>query len=212
MVVTSIDTHLEALLVMKGTSWLISLAILLGIWGCASSSGYSGDGKFVDRGWLQPERYVLDLGAIDLSRTGKYAFRLAGLPQKRMTVGLAMTESDESGGQKTRPYHTVRVRIDMETGGHTVMAEDAPLGEWTWTRPRGFATATYYRQGRLKYVPLREGVTKPEAIDEKYSKGWGTSFEPQADRTYLLTIEVVGGDSTAPSARLLVTGAGLDYP
>jgi hypothetical protein len=49
--------------------------------GCYRVSQYSGDGQLTDNGrFAATDRYVLDLGPIDLTRPGMRTFRLSGLP------------------------------------------------------------------------------------------------------------------------------------
>ena len=55
----------------------------------ACAPHYSGDGKFTDFGPLAAiDRYLVDLGPVDLSRANKRAFRMRGLPSTELVMAL----------------------------------------------------------------------------------------------------------------------------
>ena len=51
----------------------------------AAAAAYQGDGTFIDRGPFEAHnRYVLDLGPLDLTKNERWTFRLASLPERRI--------------------------------------------------------------------------------------------------------------------------------
>jgi len=179
---------------------------------CSQLSGYRGDGHLVDHGWLAPTRYELDLGSVDLSKPGHYQYRLAGLPSEHMTVEVRIVEGV---GADERPSHParLRLRLDRVEPADVVILEDAPLDIWARGRTQGSAETSYFRRGEIRYVPIGEGVTRPEAVGVRADNGWGSSFTPTAGRDYLLSLDIAVGETSPPSsARLLVRGGGMDYP
>src|SRR5437879_3170791 len=110
------------------TSFVICAAVLQTT---ACSPRYRGDGTFTDFG-LQTahERYLIDLGPIDLSRVNKQSFRMVGLPSTELTIGLR--QINVSAGCDTVALGTERVRLDVITSdGAMVVSEEAPLSAWT---------------------------------------------------------------------------------
>lgn len=194
-------------------TWSIACVALLIMPSCSSLSGYSGDGHFVDHGWLSPERYVLDLGPIDLSRPGRYSYRFSGLPSERMTIGLEIVEA-EGTDSPPRPSHPARVRVLLRTADNQiVVAEEAALDTWAWSRTRRDPRSFYYRKGEMRYVSLGQGVSRPERVGEKFDGGWGSSFIPNPGRAYVLSLEVVNSEQNpVGSARLMLEGGGMTYP
>ena len=156
---------------------------------------YQGDGKFVDRGALEgTDRYVVDLGAVDLGKTGQYKYSIGNLPPILFGIGLEIAESQPNFAGK-RPSHGGRVRLLLETeGGQRVFSEDAPLDDWVWSfvnhEPRSFL----YRAG-----------TGPRPSPEQ---GSGSSFIPKSGTKYRLTLEVVEPQPSPRVARLLIKGGG----
>lgn len=200
---------------MRNVLLTVSLLLVAGS-GCSYLTGYRGDGHLTDHGWLTlSPRYVLDLGTVELSHTAKHSYRLVGLPEERMTIEISIHELSTTERERPRPNHPSQVRLVLETSDHQlVILEEGELNSWSWGTAALRPESSYYRRGEMKYIPIRPGVTRPEAIGEKFDRGWGSSFVPRKDVTYILTLEVLSGES-APigQTRLLVTGGvGLDLP
>jgi hypothetical protein len=95
-----------------------------------------------------------------------------------------------------------------------VVLEEGALNSWTWGNVALLPESSYYRPGETQYIPIRPGVTRPEAIGKKYDHGWGSFFVPRKDATYILTLEILNGESgpTGPTRLLVTGGVGLDLP
>ena len=156
---------------------------------------YQGDGKFVDRGPLEgTDRYVVDLGAVDLGKAGQYNYSVGNLPPILFGAGLEIAENKPNFAGK-RPSHGGRIRLMLETEeGRRVFNEDAPLDDWVWSfvnhEPRSFL----YRAG-----------TGPRPSPDQ---GSGSSFVPRSGAKYRLTLEVVEPQPSPRPARLLIKGGG----
>ena len=175
----------------------------------ACSPGYTGDGTFVDNDVTAArERYVLDLGSLDLAQVAQHRYRLAGLPNEEMVAGIEVIEAEPN--VDTRPNHPARVRLKLETDtGQIVMLEDDSLNSWVWSYGLRDPKSFYYRSGQSREVPLRAGVTTYQRLGQKADSGWGTYFTPSQIRTYLLTLDVLVPEaSPSRPARLRIVGGG----
>lgn len=145
---------------------------------------YQGDGKFVDRGPFEgTDRYVVDLGVVDLGKAGQYKYVVGNLPPVQFFAGLEILEN-KPNVPRQRPPHGGRIRLLLETeNGQRVFGVDAPLDEWGWSfrnnEPRSFL-----------------------------HQGSGSSFLPRSGAKYRLALEVVEPQPQARPARLLVKGGG----
>ena len=186
---------------MKLLSSAMLLAIMVTAVGCSfgmrdttvySPSTYQGDGTMSDRGDRASfDRFVLDLGDVDLSKQSKVTYKMSKLPPVRMNLGLKMTDMppltpmSDSG----KEYNKAQVKVSLKTdGGKTVFEHDQPLSKWTWS---GTVHGTY----RVVYV-------------RDFSPG--TSFTPTENESYVLTLDITpdptskGGKPTS----LRITGGG----
>lgn len=175
----------------------------------ACTAEYTGDGTFVDHGAMTArERYVLDLGPVELTQLSQYRYRLVGLPDEEMVVGIEVIEAEPN--IDTRPNHPARVRLKVEArDGPVVLLEEAPMNSWVWSYGLRDPKSFYYRTGEAREIPVRTGVMTYQRIGQRADAGWGTYFTPRKGATYLLTLDVLASDS-APSrpARLKVVGGG----
>jgi hypothetical protein len=175
----------------------------------ACTAGYTGDGTFVDHGPLAAtDRYILDLGPVDLTQMAQYRYRLAGLPNDQMVAGIEVIEAEPN--VDTRPNHPARIRLKVESAARqVVILEEDPLNSWAWSYGLRDPKSFYYRSGQTQEVPIRSGVTTSRRMGEKPDGGWGTYFTPRKNTTYTLTLDVFGSESS-PSrpARLKISGGG----
>jgi hypothetical protein len=181
---------------------------LMPLLGCSQARYYTGDGTFTDNGFLAySRRYEIDLGAVNLSTPGTYAYKLSGLPHAEMNVGIRVFEATKNERDVT-PDYPATVRIELRTAqGETVISEQGSLNTWTRSYGAGLNYSDLYVQGEGRDIPLSGGNTRGERVGVKASGGWGTYFDSERDKTYLLNLAVL---STAPSmvrpARLMVAG------
>ncbi len=120
---------------------------------CSKDFKYSGDGRLIDNGWMSAhERYVVELGRVDLGRTGSVKFKMAGLPPNYFVMGLRVpgrVDRGSSGGAATPA--DVAVELYRQKFGVITMLT-GPLDKWTWSVPkRGDSAFVYQRQGSQSY-------------------------------------------------------------
>jgi hypothetical protein len=69
--------------------------LAIALTGCLAGMFYSGDGRLIDHGPTAfDQRYVLDLGSVDLRKTGKVQYHLGKLPNVPFNVGLDISPYD----------------------------------------------------------------------------------------------------------------------
>lgn len=169
--------------------WLIRALLMM----CASllsgcpTTKYSGDGTLLDNGvTAASDRYVLDLGVIDLTRQDKKTFRIAGLPKANFVVGIEINAAADESALKDRSPNA-NVSISLSAEGEAGFSKVAPLRSWTWSVPADGQTAFVY--GRAEAA---------------------TYFDAHSAAEYTLTVDVVGPDQSGSKyvATLLAKSAG----
>jgi hypothetical protein len=183
-------------------SWFAVCAVSLQGAACGQVH-YKGDGTFTDHGPLTShERYIVDLGPVDLGRAGHETFRMLGLPSAELTLGLRpITSTAECN---TRALDAVRVRLTVGTsGGATIISEQAPLGAWT------HSPTLIYKRGVERQVPSDNGSVQLVRTGKLQSDGWGSYFTPSPSETYLGTLEVLDAlGASGCESRLVALGGG----
>jgi hypothetical protein len=174
---------------MRGCSVVFLVCgALVGFTGCICiPKTYEGDGEFTDRcgkdfrvwGLMGLDRYRLDFGEVDLTTASVDSFNIGGLPRAlRWSLGLSVTPRDDLPAGTKLDEAVVRVHMTNQDG-EVVIEEEAPLNEWTWTlgggAEKGVGPSWLYRS----------------QSEKKADGGRGTSFDPNPDRRYRLTFEVV---------------------
>jgi len=173
-------------------------------------SNFRGDGKLVDYGpFAARHRYVLDLGPVDLGRTGKYTYTMSNLPSVDFVIGLEIVEAQANQFTGNQPAHSGSIRLLLETSNHEiVISEDGPLESWIWSFAKGNFESFLYRTGKEHWITNKDGTTSPVPDGTRTDEGWGTYFLPRPDITYRLTLEVLEAQALPRPTRLLVTGGG----
>jgi hypothetical protein len=176
--------------------------------GCATS--YVGDGQLADHGpFAAKDRYVVDLGPMDMMRTGARQYVLGNLPRERFVIGLEIADLRPNQPGVERSKRDGQVRLLLEGPGHsTVIQENEKLGLWTWSFVQGETKSFLYREGQQSWVRLEGGAMTGTRQDLREDEGWGSFFSPRPNVEYRLTVEVVEPMSRPASARLLVKGGG----
>ncbi len=148
---------------------------------CSPPNTYSGDGRLIDYGPTAPDhRYVIEMGPIDLSRTGTYKFKMTGLPRTYFVMGLQipLRAADRTTGNLTTPAN---ISLDLERRpGDMVAMVTTPLRDWTWSNPKLEDKAFAY---------LRQS---PRAF-----------FDAFTEHHYELTVTVNVPDSSIPAGTLV---------
>lgn len=187
------------------------LAAVMSLTACYRASSYSGDGRLTDYGWweLEGNRFVLDLGPVDLSVPSRHSYRLSNLPNAEFTAGVEIVEAEPNLIGSARPAHPSVVRLELTTSNNEVaIIEEGPLDIWVWSYGVGGMESYLYRRGEAKEVPLGGGTTTSERLGVKAAKGWGSYFTPEESTTYFLTFEVLDSRSeTKRPARLVLYGS-----
>ena len=194
---------------MLALAAIIPLAANAGILGLLSAkksaypsgySDYAGDGKFTDYGTRNAaNRFVVDLGAIDLTKSAKHEFKLGGLPQVQFNtgIGLELEHPFDVPGvpNDSKPdwfdQVSVKMRLADATTGKVVFEFGEKLSRYTWTNagPKPKWSLLYNR-----------GDFKPAQNN--------SMFVPKEDAKYKLVVEVKSKVDRAVPAQLLIRGGG----
>ena len=181
---------------MKIRYGALAFSILL----TACSPQYSGDGVLSDAGVFSADRYLLDLGPVDLAHSNETTYRLSNLPEERFTLGLLI--SGTTGSEPlyfAKPLRTP-IRIEMRNErGELVMAASGALSDWVWSGSSGELQRSFvYRRA--------QDSGRVQLADQ----GSGTYFHPRKSASYVLKVSVLGNDpaATAFHATLRMRGGG----
>jgi hypothetical protein len=186
-----------------------AFAAVVALLGC-SAGHYTGDGRLSDKGWAAAhDRYVLDLGEIDLNARSRIVKKLAGLPPGvTFAIGLSVGETAPNSTAPMTPKLSAVVRLTVISGdGTLIIAEEAPLNEWVTSQAVGSSEAFLYRRGRSVDVPLPDGAATHSPVDVRPDGGWGSYFTTASGAEYSLTLEVMSGEAPpVPQTRLVAKG------
>lgn len=151
---------------------------------CSSiAAEYSGDGTMIDNGPLAAtDRYVVNLGPIDLARRGELSFRLSDLPSENFVCGFELTvqSTDHSALRDKAIFAVVSMEVKEQDGKSKFRVVD-PLNKWTWSVPSIGGTAFLYQRG----TP-------------------GSFFSVESGRTYQLTVTVLEPEVSKRSIKVAV--------
>lgn len=165
----------------------------------ANESGFNGDGRFTDRGVdVAAERYLLDLGRVNLNQDGEYEFKFSGLPAVRFNAQILLgmqhyfnvrPRPAEDMPRWFKDVHIV-LRVMKDGDDEAVIEFDGKLSQLTWTNgsPKSNTSALYARGGR--------------------SHDNGSLFVADAKAKYTLSLTVQSDASEAVAADLVLSGGG----
>ena len=146
---------------------------------------YTGDGNFTDYGRKAGIlRFVLDLGAVDLTEASVSKFELKGLPEVEFVCYLRVDHPLPTLGQP-KDFEAGDLVVEMfleDENGTQLFSEKAPLESWTWSGSVGAPQSDLYSQK--------------------------TIFTPQTGKTYFITLTKNKGNLKAPKAEFLLMGGG----
>ena len=146
---------------------------------------YTGDGNFTDYGRKAGIfRFVLDLGAVDLTESSVSKFELNGLPEVEFVCYLRVDHPLPTLG-KPKGFEAGNLVVGMslkDVNGTQVFSEKAPLKSWTWSGSVGAPRSDLYTHK--------------------------TIFTPEKDKSYRLSLKIREGNPDAPQAQLLLMGGG----
>jgi hypothetical protein len=146
---------------------------------------YTGDGNFTDYGRKAGIlRFVLDLGAVNLTEASVSKFELKGLPKVEFVCYLRIDHPLPTIGKpKDFEAGDLVVEISLEDEkGTKVFSEKVPLKNWVWSGSVGASQSDLYTRK--------------------------TIFTPEAGKTYFITLTKNKGNLKAPKAEFLLMGGG----
>jgi hypothetical protein len=184
------------------TCVLLLLSTILG--GCSS---YEGDGRFKDHGvFASHQRYVIDLGRIDLTQREQREFNFAKVPAETFTFGLKLY-----GAKWDQKNISAKVRLVLvNEKGETIFNFVETISKWTWSGSSLHENEVFaYGSGKSRETVLRPGVFTYEPIGVGPDGGWGTYVSMRTDGRYKLIFENVVPDPNAKVVAVLMgTGGG----
>ena len=146
---------------------------------------YTGDGNFTDYGRKAGIlRFVLDLGAVDLSEARVSKFELKGLPEVEFVCYLRVDHPLPTLG-KPKDFEAGELMFEMtleDENGTKAFSEKAPLKNWIWSGSVGAPQSDLYTQK--------------------------TIFTPKKGKVYYIKLKNNEGNLKAPKAKILLMGGG----
>ncbi len=157
--------------------------------GCYNVSEYSGDGHLVDNGVrAATDRYVLNLGSIDLNQRGTKTYRIANLPEINFLVGIEISVAPEDRATIEKRAVSPDILLELSSlGGEFIFTKKSKLDTWTWSVPINESRAFIYGRGEP-----------------------GTYFQSLSQTQYTLTLTVLEPDPSQSkyTALLMVKSGG----
>lgn len=146
---------------------------------------YTGDGNFTDYGRKAGIlRFVLDLGAVNLTEASVSKFELKGLPKVEFVCYLRIDHPLPTIG-KPKDFEAGDLVVEMsleDEKGTKVFSEKAPLKNWVWSGSVGASQSDLYTRK--------------------------TIFTPMKGTSYPLSLRVSECNLGASKARLILMGGG----
>jgi hypothetical protein len=171
---------------MKNPMLPLVTAMIALLAGCSQDIAYIGPGRFINKGWWNPEHhYVVELGALDLTKTGSIIFRFTGLPKAHYVIGLQIPLSADKGGA---PDSTLVADVAlqlMRKGLGQVLIVTGPLRSLNWSPEPTSATSFVYRHDYY----------------ESY-------FDANPDESYELRVDINTPDPSIPPGSKVVLKSG----
>jgi hypothetical protein len=140
---------------MKLRTALAFAAILIG--SCSAERRYAGDGQLVDNGpGAANERYLLDLGTLDLTNARQVQRRMQNLPATDFVAGIEVAPAEHSALSDGFGAAVISMRL-VDAQGTSLISVSRPLREWTRSaradRPECFF---YVREGSpTRFTPIK---------------------------------------------------------
>ena len=154
--------------------YIFSLLILLS----SESHSYNGDGKLIDSGPTSAtERYVLDLGEINLGTDKEYTFKIRDLPATNFVFGINLV-SEKINGIDFAENIPINAKIEfliLNNENEILLDDSAYINKWVWSQKRGANSAFGYRR-----------------INGKS----GTYFTPSKGASYTVKLKISETDGT----------------
>ena len=146
---------------------------------------YTGDGNFTDYGRKAGIlRFVLDLGAVNLTEASVSKFELKGLPEVEFVCYLRVDHPLPTLG-KPKNFEAGDSVVEMtleDENGTKVFLEKAPLKNWVWSGSVGAPQSDLYTRK--------------------------TIFTPKKGKVYYIKLKNNEGNLKVPKAEILIMGGG----
>jgi hypothetical protein len=154
--------------------------------GCSQDIPYKGPGRLIDMGWWNPEHhYVVELGALDLTKPGSTTYRFTGLPEGHYVIGLQIPyPADKGGAPDSMLLADVALQL-MQEGLGQVLIITGPLRRLNWSPDPTAASSFVYRRD----------------LYESY-------FDANPHESYELRVDVNTPDPTIPPGSKVVLKSG----
>jgi hypothetical protein len=171
---------------MKISMLPLLYAVIALLAGCSQDIAYKGPGAFTDRGWWDPDHhYVVELGALDLTKTGSTTLRFTGLPQAHYVIGLQVPlPADKGGAPDSTLVADVALQL-MRVGEGQVLIITGPLRSLDWSPEPKSASSFVYRHD----------------LYESY-------FDAKPSESYELRVDVNTADPSVPPGSKVVLKSG----
>jgi len=134
-------------------------------------------------------RFEIDLGPVDIDRTGQKEYKLPPLPDAEMVFGFKVTAA---AGLNHLPKATVRMRLTNERD-EVVFDVSGELADFT--RAESMREWFLYQRGLDGQAPGLDG-------------GWGTYAHPRKSGRYDMTVETVKSNVTMTKFTVRLMGVG----
>ena len=176
---------------MKLSSYILTIMFILFLSGCYRTSEYSGGGQLIDNGiFAAKDRYILDLGKIDLNVSGNYVFNIIGLPpDEEFVVGFELESEQKIDIFSTLPNNAdILVKL-TENKDVTIFEARSNLSDWVWSTGSLYPNSafiymsgenkTYFKSNKATNYKLTISIIKPNQITIPTKKRWPRLFEQQ---------------------------------
>jgi hypothetical protein len=158
-------------------AFVIGIVLIAVLTYCYSKVPYSGDGHLIDNGPLAPtDRYVLDLGAIDLNKKGLYSYKINSLPSVNFVVGIEIRVSPEQYSIIEHRNIKPVISLDLTNPQNVqVLHHQSSLDSWAWEIIRGdnfafvFGKDHFFKPTANSKYTLRVEIVQPDSSNLNYT-------------------------------------------
>lgn len=160
---------------------------------------YTGDGKFIDKGRdASRDRFLLDLGQVELNQKSKSSYTIKGLPETSFTIALQVDLPVSNNFPLESPTLYPSLQFTNETvlfleledvDGKKLFSYNGPLSKLD-----------------RNVLQTTEGGYKPIYYLERQAAAAGTNFTPKNKMTYRLNLSVTKANQSAPRINVIAIG------
>jgi hypothetical protein len=159
---------------------------------------YTGDGKFTDKGRdASRDRFLLDLGQVELNQKSKSSYTIKGLPETSFTIALQVDLPVSNNFPLESPTLYPPLQFTNETVLSLEMEDVDGKKLFNYNGPLSKLN---------RNVRRTEKGYKPIYYLERQAAAPGTSFTPKNKMTYRLNISVIQAYQSAPKISVIAVG------